>query len=117
MSDPIITLPSLPDAPDFLGKAARVEQVSNLLANAQEQALNLRSTMLMNGHTAENKIPTMDGSAAEKTYGQRMTILAQGMAALLAEHQDITEELAEAAIERRRRIAVQIDKQHREETA
>lgn len=112
---PIIELPTLPDAPDFLGKARRVEEVASLIASAQEQALSVRNTMLINGDEPGDKIPVANPAEKRTTYAERMAKLASGVEALLDANSDIADELAEDAIGRRKRMAEAIEKAHQDQ--
>lgn len=102
---------SVPEMPDFLGKAARIRSVADLLASAQEQYAQLHQLMTVNGQGEGDPIAAGDGKdgTAPPSYAERFTALRDGMAALLAENPDIHDELAAEALKRRKRLERELE--------
>jgi hypothetical protein len=94
-----VSPPDLPDLPDFLGIAARVQSVSDLLEAAQAQLQQLESMRIVNGHEASDPIAT-GGDAP--SYRKRMEDLTSGIRALMEANGDISDELTAEAVKRRK---------------
>jgi len=104
----------LPDVPDFLGTASKVQHVANLVQSAQEQLRNLRGVMLLNQDDLDDTIPAPPDQLSEApiTYRARIDALESGIATLMAENVDIRDELVGEAVRRRRLIERAIEDEH-----
>jgi hypothetical protein len=95
----------LPEVPDFLGKYARVETVSRIIAAAQEQKQNYHVEMVVNGRTLDDHI---GNDEKLPTYREQLAVLDKGIEDVAAENTDIAEELVAAALKSRRRIELDV---------
>lgn len=129
----------LPGIPDFLGDAARIENVGALLQTGQNKLSRLQQLMVFEGHEPTTPCPEapVNAAAAEvelrklgwtgeqieralsaakpssTTYQERFDALKRGMQALMTENQDIRDELVAEAKRRRTAIEKEIEKAHR----
>lgn len=91
---------SIPELPDFLGKAGRVTTVAELLTGGQAQLAALRAQRVLNRHEITDPLPGTNPEGI--TYERRFKELEAGMAELLTENADIHDELVAAAVKSRR---------------
>jgi len=94
--------PFLTDLPDFLGLAARVQSVSNLLEQAQTQLQENEQTRIVNGKKPSDTLHGFQGQKGAPSYAERAQQLKDGIAALLEANEDIRDELTAEALKRRR---------------
>jgi len=90
---------TVPDLPDFLGKTARIQSVSNLIEQAQAHLQDNEFARIINGHRESD--PIIVGRDDAPTYAERAKQLTEGMRALLSKNADIADHLAGEAARRR----------------
>jgi hypothetical protein len=113
-SDPhlVAQLSQLPNVPDFLGKAERVDSVASLIQSGQKQLGYLKNLMVLNGESVEDRVPADDNSR-DLTYQQRFDALEKGIQDLMEQNSDIREDLIGEAVIRRKEIERKIEESHK----
>jgi len=111
--EPVAALGRLPEIPDFLGKAARVDSVASLIQQGQEQLQNFRGMMILNGHKPSDPMPVTDAKSGDSipTYGERFKSIDAGIRSLMEENADIYEELVAEAVARRKQVERKIERE------
>ena len=99
----VLSYDAMPDAPDFLGVASRVQSVADLIQSAQAQHQELRGLLLLNGHSEDDTIPTANGDGTA-TYKERFASLRTGVSSLVEANKDIADELTAEAVRRRKKL-------------